>query len=95
MARKRREPPLASPSARTLLRKRSSPYWARLQDHAQIGYRQGAVGAGTWIVRLYLPSVKSGRVQASLSAVGFMFDRWIAIFAIGYKLTSGYWNHWC
>ena len=74
MARKRREPPLASPSARALLRKRSSPYWARLQDHAQVGYRKGADGAGTWIVRLYIPHLKSGRVQASLGVADDLVD---------------------
>ena len=74
MARKRREPPLASPSARALLRKRSAPYWARLQERAQIGYRKGADGAGTWIVRLYLPNVKSGRVQSSLGVADDLVD---------------------
>jgi len=66
MARKRREASLASPSARELLRRRKSPYWVRLEERSQIGYRTGRDKSGHWLVRLTVPGLKSGRVQASI-----------------------------
>jgi len=66
MARKRRETSLASPSARELLRRRNSPYWVRLEERSQIGYRTSRDKSGHWLVRLTVPGLKSGRVQASI-----------------------------
>jgi integrase len=74
MGRKRRDAPLASPSAREGLRRRSAPYWARLGEHAQIGYRTASGKAGHWLVRLTVPGVKSGRVQASLGVADDVYD---------------------
>lgn len=74
MGRKRRDAPLASPSARELLRRREAPYWARLGEHAQIGYRTASGKAGHWLVRLTVPGVKSGRVQASLGVADDVCD---------------------
>jgi len=74
MARKRREAPLATPSARELLKRRIPPYWLRLDARAQIGYRTGSGKAGHWQVRLSIPGVKSGRVQASIGVADDLVD---------------------
>jgi len=75
VVRKRRDAPLAFPTSRARLAKRHAPYWARLQEHAQIGYRTGTPEtAGHWLVRLTVPRIKSGRVQASLGLADDLDD---------------------
>ena len=74
MGRKRREAPLASPSARELLKRRNAPYWARLEERAQIGYRTPHEKGGHWLVRLTIPGIKSGRVQASIGVADDLID---------------------
>lgn len=74
MARKRRSEPLATRSARELLKIRKSPYWVRLEEGSQIGYRTGHGQAGRWLVRLTVPGVKSGRVQTKIGVADDLAD---------------------